>query len=121
LGKTRSGILIDSGFPLFLGVDIILGVDLISYSTEIKSILSKLKPYLNEQGIFLLTFRCNNTQKDNYIFDGKFEQFVYNSVFINKLIEKCGWIVTKEEFLEAKKQEYSQATLILKINHEHIG
>ena len=38
-----------------------------------------------------------------------------------ELIEKCGWIVTKEEFLEAKKQEYSQATLILKINHEHIG
>ncbi|WP_236870046.1 methyltransferase domain-containing protein [Candidatus Bandiella numerosa] len=99
--------------------DIILGVDLISYSTEIESILSKLKSYLNEQGIFLLTFRCNNTQKDNYIFDGKSEQFIYNSVFINKLAKKCGWIIAKEEFSEVKKHEYSQATLILKINHEH--
>ena len=101
--------------------DIILGVDLISYSTEIESMLSKLKSYLNEQGIFLLTFRYSNTQKDNHIFDGKSEQFVYNKAFINKLTKKCGWIVIKEEFLEVKKQEYSQATLILKINHEHIS
>jgi predicted TPR repeat methyltransferase len=97
--------------------DIILGLDLISYSTEIESLLSTLQPYINDQGIFLLNYYFEGTQQDNYVFNSKFEQFIYNKSFVNNIIKKCGWNIVKEEVIEVKNEEYSQVTLILKINH----
>jgi predicted TPR repeat methyltransferase len=94
-----------------------LGLDLISYSTEIESLLSTLQPYINDQGIFLLNYYFEGTQQDNYVFNSKFEQFIYNKSFVNNIIKKCGWNIVKEEVIEVKNEEYSQVTLILKINH----
>ncbi len=97
--------------------DIILGMDLISYSVKIESLLSALQTYITDQGIFLLNYYFNDKQKDNYVFNSKAEQFIYKKSFVNEVIKKCGWNIVKEEVIEVKKEKYSQITLILKINH----
>jgi predicted TPR repeat methyltransferase len=97
--------------------DIILGLDLISYSAEIESLLSALQSYITDRGLFLLNYYFQDTQKDNYVLNSKSEQFIYNKSFVNNIIKKCGWSIVKEEVIKVKKEKYSQITLILKINH----
>ncbi len=100
--------------------DIIIGLNLISYTTEIEAILSSVHSYIENRGIFLLSFYLDANQRKNYYFNNRDEEFIFNKTYVQKVVKKCGWHIEKEDRVDINKQNYSQMTLILKPNHELI-
>ena len=94
--------------------DIILGTNLISYSTDLKFLFTKLKSYIGKNGI--MTFSFNAKQGDDgYNFDAKLENFIYNQDYVVKVAENCGWQIVKQEEIKARKNHYPQVTMVLKL------
>ena len=65
----------------------------------------------------MLSFYYDMSQKKNYCFDNRDEEFIFNKTFAKKVVKKCGWDIIKKEGTRASKQHHSQMTLILKPNH----
>ena len=98
--------------------DIIIGLNLISYTTEIEVLLSSMHQYIENNGVFLLNFYFDANQKKNHYFDSRDEEFIFNETFVKKVIKKCGWDIVKEDSTKAGKEHHSQKALILKPKHE---
>ena len=95
--------------------DIILGTHFITYSTDLKSLFTKLKEYINANGIMTFSFSAKS-QEVNYIFDRKLETFIYDKDYVVKTVKSCGWQVINDEEVQSKKEPYPQVIIVLKLS-----
>ena len=95
--------------------DIILGMNLISYSVDSERLLMKLKDFINKNGVMVIGF-YSREQNEDYAFERKLEMFIYNANYVTEIAKKCGWQVIKEEVIPIKKEKCSQIIMTLKRN-----
>ena len=94
--------------------DIILGTDLITYSTDLKLFFMELKAYMNKNGIMTFNFSTKHHNTD-YVFDPKLENFIYDKDHVARTVESCGWQVIKHEEIKSKKVEYPQVIMVIRL------
>jgi predicted TPR repeat methyltransferase len=95
--------------------DIILGMNLTSYSMDSESLLIRLKDLINKNGVMVVGF-YSREQNEDCAFERKLERFVYNENYVAEIAKKCGWQVIKQETIPIKKEKYSQVIMTLKRN-----
>ena len=94
--------------------DIILGANLITYSTNLNFLFTKLKTYINENGIMAFSFFVKEQEMD-YVFDCQSESFIYNKDYVSKIAEECDWQVINHEKVQSSKDHHPQITMILEL------
>ncbi|WPX96549.1 SAM-dependent methyltransferase [Candidatus Bandiella woodruffii] len=109
---------LDSKAQTNMKFDIIMALGCVNYSINPEFFLTKLKTYINKDGLVILTFFSKEEIHD-YIFDIKLEVFLYNQNYIAETATKHGWQIVKQSNIARKRKKPSEMIMILKLNEHY--